>query len=75
MAHDVILTVQDLHPRIGAQHVVPSLLRVEEYGIQGVRRLPALLAFFQLGSMMFLHFQGFYWFSKILVKGDLRKDK
>jgi hypothetical protein len=75
MAYDMFLTQQDRHPKLGAQYIVPSLLRVGSEEVQEVRRLPVLLAMIQLGSMAFLHFQGFYWFSKILLKGDLRKGK
>ena len=74
MARDITTTVRDLHPEVGAAHVVPYLLRVGEGQSQEVPRLPFLLACFQLGSMGLLHFQGFYWFAKIVFKGDLRKN-
>jgi hypothetical protein len=75
MGYDMVLTARDPHPKVGAQHMVPSLLRVGEHEAQKVRGLPILLSIIQLGSMTFLHFQGFFWFSKILLKGDLRKEK
>lgn len=75
MTHDLFVTALDSHPVLRAQHVAPSLLRVGEDEVQEVRRLPILLAVFQLASMTFLHLQGFFWFSKILLKGDLRNKK
>jgi hypothetical protein len=75
MGHDMVLTQRDRHTKLGVQHIVPSMLHVGIQEAQEVRRMPVLLAIIQLGSMTFLHFQGFYWFSKILLKGDLRKEK
>ncbi len=75
MALGVIVTAKDPHPREEAAHAVPYLSNVGQGESQAVRRLPILLAFVQLGSMVFLHLQGFYWFAKILRKGDLIKKK
>jgi hypothetical protein len=75
MAHDLFVTAMDPYPMLRAEHIVPSLLRVGEDETQQVRRMPILLAIFQLASMTFLHLQGFFWFTKILLKGDLRNKK
>lgn len=73
MARDITTTARDLHPEVGATHVVPYLRSVGAGQSQKVPGLPLLVAVFQLGSLGFLHFQGFYWFAKIAFKGDLRK--
>lgn len=73
MAHDMVVTARDPHPRVGAEHMVPYLLKVGDGESQAVQRLQVLLAFIQLGSMVLLHVQGFYWFAKIARKGDLIK--
>ncbi|KAG0650645.1 Topoisomerase I damage affected 4 [Hyphodiscus hymeniophilus] len=75
MGRDMILTRRDPHPKLGVQHIVPPLLSTGHQGVQEVQTMPVVLAIIQLGSMAFLHLQGFYWFSKILLKGDLRKVK
>jgi hypothetical protein len=76
MARDMLVTWLDPKPRIGAEHVLPSLASVARGESQEVGCLPVLLALVQLVSMMLLHLQGFYWFSKIVAKGDLlRKEK
>jgi hypothetical protein len=76
MARDMFLTWMDPEPRIGTDHVLPSLVSVGKGESQEVGRLPVLLALAQLGSMLLLHCQGFYWFSKVVAKGDmLRKEK
>jgi len=76
MARDMLVTWLDPKPRIGAEHVLPTLVSSTRGESQEVECLPVLLALVQLVSMMLLHLQGFYWFSKIVAKGDLlRKEK
>jgi hypothetical protein len=76
MARDMLVTWLDPKPSIGAEHVLPSLFSATSGESQDVGSLPVLLALLQLVSMMLLHLQGFYWFSKIVAKGDLlRKEK
>ncbi|KAH7387010.1 TLC domain-containing protein [Phaeosphaeria sp. MPI-PUGE-AT-0046c] len=73
MSHQFFLTATDPHPMLRAECVVPSLLVNSEAKAQQVSRLPILLAIFQLTSMTVVHIQGFVWFTKIVLKGDLRK--
>jgi hypothetical protein len=73
MARDIFVTAMDPHPMLRAECIVPSLLINGEAEAQQVSRLPIPLAIFQLTSMTVVHIQGFFWFTKILLKGDLRK--
>lgn len=73
MSHDLFVTAIDPHPMLRAECVVPSLMVESEPKAKQVSRLPILLAIFQLTSMTLVHIQGFVWFTKIVLKGDLRK--
>jgi hypothetical protein len=71
MTSDMVTTLGNAHPIIRAEYIVPSLLHSTHGVYQEVRRPPWFLALIQLGSMGFLHVQGFYWFARIMRKGDL----
>jgi hypothetical protein len=73
MAHDLFVTAMDPNPILRAECVVPSLLTNDEAEGKDVSKLPMPLAIFQLISMTVVHVQGFVWFTKIILKGDLRK--
>ena len=66
----MLVTWQYQHPMIRAEHVIPSMRNGEV--VQEVPQMKGFLAVVQLGSMVFLNLQGFYWFAKIMAKGDLR---
>ncbi|KAG9239928.1 TLC domain-containing protein [Calycina marina] len=70
MGKDMLITSQFQHPRIRAEHVLPSIRSGEL--IQEITQMRWFLAFVQLGSLTFLNMQGFYWFTKIMAKGDLQ---
>ncbi|KAE9366461.1 hypothetical protein N431DRAFT_548353 [Stipitochalara longipes BDJ] len=71
MGRDMITTLMDPNPKLGVAHIVPQLRAVGEGGFQTVQSVPVYLALFQLGSMMFLSAQGYWWFRKIFIKGDI----
>lgn len=73
MSHDLFVTAVDPHPVLRAECIVPSIVVNSEAEAKQVSRLPVLLAIFQLTSMTVVHIQGFVWFTKIVLKGDLRK--
>jgi hypothetical protein len=54
--------------QVRKEHLLPG---VGELGRDRLE-LPLLLAVLQAGSVAFLHYQGFTWFSKILKKDDFR---
>jgi hypothetical protein len=70
MGRDMVITLMDPNPKLGMAHIVPQLRVVGEGEIQIVQGVPAYLALFQLGSMVFLSAQGYWWFGKIFLKGD-----
>lgn len=72
MASDMLTTLQDPRPMVGVVHVVPQNPTSAVANNREVQ-LPVALAAIQLGSLALLHYQGFYWFAKILTKGDLVK--
>jgi hypothetical protein len=53
--------------QVRKEHLLPGVGELGKDQLQ----LPPLLAVLQVGSVVFLHYQGFTWFSKILKKGDL----
>ncbi|KAN0092490.1 TLC domain containing protein [Hyaloscypha variabilis] len=71
MGHDMVITLMDSNLKLGVAHIVPQLRVIGQGGFQTVQGVPAYLALFQLGSMVFLSAQGYWWFWKIFAKGDI----
>lgn len=70
MASDMITTLLDPEPRLELAHVWPGARLGGEGETQVVPRPPTYLALFQMGAMVLLAAQGFWWFRKIALKGD-----
>lgn len=68
----MLVTLQDQRLMVGAAHVVPRLSNSDVADKREVQ-LRIALAAIQLSSLALLQYQGFYWFAKILTKGDLVK--